>query len=37
MSNATYCLEKAKTGRSSCKKCKEKIQKGEIRLGVEKP
>jgi len=30
-----YKLENAKSGRSSCKKCKIKILKNEIRLGVE--
>jgi len=30
-----YVLEKAKTGRSSCKGCKEKIPKGALRVGTE--
>eukprot|EP00567_Pseudictyota_dubia_P001280 CAMPEP_0197466612 /NCGR_PEP_ID=MMETSP1175-20131217/65145_1 /TAXON_ID=1003142 /ORGANISM="Triceratium dubium, Strain CCMP147" /LENGTH=481 /DNA_ID=CAMNT_0043002661 /DNA_START=51 /DNA_END=1496 /DNA_ORIENTATION=+ len=37
MSETTYSIENAKSGRSSCKKCKEKIGKGEIRLGVSAP
>lgn len=36
-SETTYSIENAKSGRSSCKKCKEKIGKGEIRLGVSSP
>lgn len=31
---ATYNVEPAKSGRSSCKKCKEKIEKDEIRIGT---
>jgi hypothetical protein len=30
----TYKVEKAKTGRSGCKKCKDKIEKDEIRIGT---
>ena len=30
-----YVLENAKTGRSSCKGCKEKIPKGALRVGTE--
>lgn len=30
----SYKIEAAKSGRSSCKKCKEKIGKGEIRIGT---
>lgn len=30
----TYSIEEAKSGRSSCKKCKTKIVKGELRIGV---
>lgn len=38
MSEATsYSIENAKSGRAGCKKCKEKIGKGEIRLGVSAP
>ena len=37
MSETTYSIENAKSGRASCKKCKEKIGKGEIRLGVSAP
>uniref|UniRef100_A0A7S4HQV9 PARP-type domain-containing protein n=1 Tax=Odontella aurita TaxID=265563 RepID=A0A7S4HQV9_9STRA len=37
MSETTYSIENAKSGRSSCKKCKVKIGKGEIRLGVNAP
>jgi len=33
----TYHIENAKSGRSSCKKCKEKISKGELRIGVTSP
>ena len=28
-----YCVETAGTGRSSCKRCKEKIDKGALRFG----
>lgn len=31
---ATYNAEPAKSGRSSCKKCKEKIEKDELRIGT---
>lgn len=30
---ASYSIENAKSGRASCKKCKEKIGKGELRIG----
>lgn len=30
---ASYALENAKSGRASCKKCKEKIGKGDLRIG----
>mmetsp|Transcript_16113 Transcript_16113/g.19686 ORF Transcript_16113/g.19686 Transcript_16113/m.19686 type:complete len:457 (+) Transcript_16113:117-1487(+) len=30
---STFHLENAKSGRASCKKCKEKIAKGELRIG----
>lgn len=34
---ASYCLERAKSGRSKCKgKCKEEIPKGAWRLGSSK-
>ncbi len=33
MADAKYCVEYAKSGRSSCKKCKEKIEKGAGRIG----
>uniref|UniRef100_A0A7S1B6B7 PARP-type domain-containing protein n=1 Tax=Corethron hystrix TaxID=216773 RepID=A0A7S1B6B7_9STRA len=33
MTNAKYHIEKAKSGRATCKKCKLKIGKGEIRIG----
>lgn len=32
-SEARYCIENAKTGRSSCKKCKQQIEKGTGRVG----
>lgn len=31
---ATYTIEYAKSGRASCKKCKTKIAKGELRIGT---
>jgi len=31
---ATYSAEPAKSGRSSCKKCKEKIEKDDLRIGT---
>ena len=34
MSTTTYHVEKAKSGRSSCRKCKEKIAKDELRIGI---
>ena len=33
MADARYCVEYAKTGRSSCKKCKLQIEKGVARVG----
>lgn len=33
MADARYCVEYAKTGRSSCKKCKSQIEKGVSRIG----
>ena len=33
MADARYCIEYAKTGRSSCKKCKQQIEKGVGRIG----
>ena len=30
----TYIIENAKSGRSACKKCKTKIGKGDLRIGV---
>ena len=33
MADARYCVEYAKTGRSSCKKCKSQIEKGVARIG----
>lgn len=33
MADARYCVEYAKTGRSSCKKCKSQIEKGVSRVG----
>ena len=32
-----YCVEYAKSGRSSCKVCKAKIDQGELRLGISSP
>lgn len=37
MSETTYCIETAKSGRSACKTCKEKIDKDELRIGKESP
>ena len=34
---ATYCVEYAKSGRSTCKGCKSKIDLGEIRIGTITP
>jgi hypothetical protein len=31
---ATYTAERAKSGRAACKKCKEKIEKDDCRIGV---
>lgn len=33
MADTRYCVEYAKTGRSSCKKCKQQIEKGVSRIG----
>lgn len=33
---ATYCIELAKSGRSQCKKCSDKIAEKEIRIGTKK-
>ena len=33
MADARYCVEYAKSGRSSCKKCKQQIEKGAGRIG----
>ena len=33
----TYIIEPAKSSRAKCKKCKEVIQKGELRIGDETP
>lgn len=33
----TYIIEPAKSSRSKCKKCKEPIEKGELRIGDETP
>ena len=33
MSDARYCVEYARTGRSGCKKCKQTIEKGVGRIG----
>ena len=33
MADARFCVEYAKTGRSGCKKCKAKIDKGDCRIG----
>lgn len=30
----SYSVEKAKTGRATCRKCKEKIAKDEMRIGT---
>jgi len=30
-----YSIEHSKSGRSKCKKCKEPLKKGELRIGVE--
>ena len=32
-----YCVEYAKSGRSTCKVCKAKIDQGVIRIGTEMP
>jgi len=37
MSETTYTIENAKSGRSKCKKCKGKIEKGEHRIGIHSP
>ena len=37
MADARYCVEYAKTGRSSCKKCKSQIEKGVSRIGKVTP
>lgn len=34
MPTTTYHVEKAKSGRSGCKKCKDKIEKDAIRIGA---
>ena len=34
MSETTYVIENSASGRASCKKCKEKIRKDELRIGV---
>ena len=34
MSTTTYTIEKAKSGRAACKKCKDKIGQGDLRIGV---
>lgn len=31
---STYTIEHAKSGRATCKKCKNKIAKGELRIGT---
>ena len=31
---STYSIEEAKSGRAKCKKCKEKIAKGALRIGA---
>jgi len=31
---STYHIEHAKSGRASCKKCKGKLEKGELRIGI---
>lgn len=33
MADARYCVEYAKSGRSTCKKCKQPIEKGAERIG----
>jgi len=33
MADNRFCIEYAKTGRSSCKKCKQQIEKGNGRIG----
>ena len=33
MADVRFCVENAKTGRSSCKKCKQQIEKGGGRIG----
>ena len=33
----TYSIEAAKSSQASCKKCKEKITKGELRIGIHAP
>jgi len=33
MADARYCVEYAKSGRSSCKKCRQQIEKGVGRIG----
>ena len=37
MADARYCVEYAKTGRASCKKCKQQIEKGSGRIGKVTP
>lgn len=37
MSETTFTIELAKTGRAACKKCKEKIAKDDLRIGKEAP
>ena len=36
-SETTYSIENAKSGRAKCKKCKEPISKGELRIGISSP
>lgn len=31
--DARYCVEYARSGRSGCKKCKQPIEKGVVRIG----
>lgn len=37
MADARYCVEYATTGRASCKKCKQQIEKGSGRIGKMTP
>jgi len=36
MTGTTYQLEHASSGRAKCKKCKNQIEKGALRIGTSK-